>query len=584
MTLEKHLQNGLQKYPLEQLSLSDKILYVFYHLLKDGNTSTIILRHSQIVNNIQKFASEQTYNTYAKSTRTYYRKYKILLDRQYLDQVKETVTGNNYNAYEITDQGVEYIARKINLFLNPQNLAASINNKRKLIEIIEKENERKNLRIKQSQITSFDTISDQPDMDLITDDELMNEDYVVDQDDEDIITKSPIFKPSGQSKPKTVKIKPPPKKTPDLLLKIVLSQISMMQDLSNNATWIELLQKKLTTQEKLAFTVQIFEKIGLTAEIMEYLSDSFLLTEQDIADLINMLEKSTFSQHQLQIVADQLVVQIIQRMRSTGFVISDFITVDGEQLSYDSAIRIYLKNLFNSHLYDKILHVLGLLKDVTPHLDADFQLLEMKILLNQHNYPGLEKIIGMENILTRSWKDDSLIFLAFRTFYEQQKYDLIYDGFSHFPDKLKELARANYQILHDFDNILTPHKIHKIFTNLIPEFHTCPSDRASMIQFILEKLYTANSLNYYFFTIHFVYWLKNYEENDPRITEILEAWLMGAQQNPTTIGTYFTLKEEIITEILRLHPMGTQNFDTKALNQELHTIRSYRTQSKISNF
>ena len=70
--------------PLKSLSNSDKILYVLLESDKKDNSNKKPLRHSQIVDLVIKFASSTTYEQYITSSRSYYKKYKILLDKGFI--------------------------------------------------------------------------------------------------------------------------------------------------------------------------------------------------------------------------------------------------------------------------------------------------------------------------------------------------------------------------------------------------------------------------------------------------------------------------------------------------------------------
>jgi hypothetical protein len=473
---------------------------------------------------------------------------------------------------------------------------------------------RKNQHTRENLSTAVDLDSNSSDIESIMDfDDDMGEDfddYLISQEDSCVVPGSqvkndgnlkdldnlPENKPKNKqnnlvkdiSLPKTRakaipkrQIKPKPKpQTSEEIFTEILKDSKDLFDIDNHPKRSSVLPYNFSAVVKKEFSIQIFERYGIFPKTTNFICDIFQLTEQDIADLINELESSKFSRNDLQLLGDQLVQQIIAKTKSSRFALNDVIRIGEQKINYDLAIRNYLKNLFISKEYAQALSVLAQLKEISPHLDEDYLILKMKILLNLRNYIKLEDMIEKEKILSRSWKDDLILFLTFRTYYEQHKYDEIYGEKSPFPEKLKELAHADYQILNDYDTILTPRKVHKILTNLIPEFHACKPVRDEMIQFYLEKL-QEYQVTYYFFAIHFVNWVKNYEQNDPRILKLLQTWRNGAKMNPMIIGTYLTLTEEILSELISMDsPINLQK-DFDDVNKELRGIQQIRTASKI---
>ncbi|MHA1602070.1 MAG: hypothetical protein ACTSUI_03575, partial [Promethearchaeota archaeon] len=103
----------LKKYPLEPLNQADKILFVMNETQNQQKSDKIPFRHTQISNLVIGMAGEGKYQNFARSSRTYYKKYTELMQNGFLQKIKERQTGKNYNAYVITDKGIAYIKAKI---------------------------------------------------------------------------------------------------------------------------------------------------------------------------------------------------------------------------------------------------------------------------------------------------------------------------------------------------------------------------------------------------------------------------------------------------------------------------------------
>lgn len=374
--------------------------------------------------------------------------------------------------------------------------------------------------------------------------------------------------------------KPEPPKTPTEQFQIILNACDSLNSLKSHQPWLDFKIQQFRGPVRQQLMTAAFAKYNITVDGLNYLSEALRVTEQDIADLINNLEQAHFSRAELELLGDRLVQQIIDKTKSSRFALNDVIHIGDQKISYDIAIRNYLKNLFLHYRYQPALRVLDQLHAVYPHLEEDYLILQVKILLNMREYEGLERILQEENVLNRSWKQDLVIFLLFRGYYEQGAYARIAAPNMNFPEKLKELADADYQILHDYDTILTPRKVHKIFTNLIPEFHACPPRRDEMIAFYQQKL-REGTLAYFFFAIHFINWVKNYEQNDPRIAELLLTWWEGAQRYPKTVGTYLTIKEEILSELLKLDRNFYPDVNPEHFTPYLRDIQEIRTQNYL---
>ncbi len=561
-------------YPLETLSPADKILFVFFRTYQDPDTSRKPLRHSQIVELIEKLAGKETYLTFIRSSRSYYKKYHDLVHKKWLEIVKENERG--YSAYRITPNGWNHISKRYQealTLINSPNSMISLKSislrdndepasslatlpTENILQVLFERIGMPSRGIQTTQIHETPPTIPVPSPVVVstphgskTEESISTE---PENEDDSFLNDDPGSSPISIS-PNFSFVAPPPPTPVEETIEHLIQRLKNSRIEKEQREILNILARRhrnLTGDHKLDVSLALITKYSLNTNLLEDLVEHLHYSVQDLINLAETIPQLPEEKQNRELVEERLAHLLCEK-KGTDWV--ELVIVQGQYIPKHNLVNYYIVKFFQQRRFELVHYLLAEFQQIKGGVSDHALTILFKTLLLTRNYGELEHQLKEYNLA--SFEDTEIPFIIFRALYEQNKMKDIQDH-PQLAEKWREMGGLEDQLTLR-DQMPTIERVRKIFTMSIPSFYATPLDQQKMVAFYVGHLQSdqPDQDRYLCLSPHFANWLYKLHRITGSENHAILIYSKCADWFESTIlAEYLSIQMEMIRKLLEWDP------------------------------